>query len=624
MSYDFQPLEKAVQEAIAIPASYTDFTDVNPDVLHEIAELEIFIKTKGTGRAFREAVIQLFKRYILTVSSQGNANLEVSAARGMYKWLKDRLDAMDLTDANIATALDLVQSQISQLIAHAGDGTIPSELSDMRIGSDGYSYLTAGDALRSIGKVVENSFKVPLTLSTGYYVNATNGGVAQHTNQQYKATDYIDVGGVKTVKIDSKFSGASDGYAFYDKNKKYISGSSVYANEIAVPTSARYLKFTAYGLEDSEVRAFLIYDYNALMPVLNTLYSEQMPSKINNLVKLDFTLTNKHYIVAESGYDAAIEDVRFWSTSYINVSNLSKVTINSNFSGYSDGYAFYDENKNFISGSTTFSSELAVPANAAFMRFTVFNIDSTLASASGDFTFYRLNEKIESITSGVHVSAKLNYAFGIGKTLMIGDSLTSGAYYDDTIYKGASINQNIPYYLGKMINEEVKNGGKSGWYPSNWYTNELPNHDVTQYDTFFIWLGTNKGLTDTLAIDVDPYTDYNQFATTETGYYCRLIAYIKDKNPDAQIHLLTCFATTGTLTETNSTINKIATKYDLHVIDMSDLSVSLQPELHLNNGNTHFGKAGNIFIANRIVNNINDYYDANRIKLEFGLTPRTN
>lgn len=93
MSYDFQPLEKAVQEAIAIPASYTDFTDVNPDVLHEIAELEIFLKTKGNGRAFREAVIQLFKRYILTVSSQGNANMEVSAARAGYQTLSERLDA---------------------------------------------------------------------------------------------------------------------------------------------------------------------------------------------------------------------------------------------------------------------------------------------------------------------------------------------------------------------------------------------------------------------------------------------------------------------------------------------------------------------------------------------------
>lgn len=619
MSYDFQPLEKAVQEAIAIPASYTDFTDVDPEVLHEIAELEIFLKTKGNGRAFREAVIQLFKRYILTVSSQGNANLEVSAARGMYKWLKDRLDAMDLTDANIATALDLVQSQISQLIAHAGDGTTSSELLDMRTGSDGYSYLTAGDALRTIGKIVENSFKVPLKLSTGYYVNGTNGGVAQHTNQQYKATDYIDVGGVKTVKIDSKFSGSSDGYAFYDKNKKYISGSSIYAKEIAVPASARYFKFTAYGLEDSAIRAFLIYDYNALMPVLNTISQDSLVSNLNKLISIDYTITNKRYIVAANGVDATIDDTRFSSSSFINVSNVKTLTLNSNFSGYSDGFAFYDQNKNFISGSTTFTSQITVPENAVYFRFTIFNIDSTLTYVKGDYSFYKLSQNISSISEVAQ--DKMNYSYAIGKTLMIGDSLTSGAYYDST-FNGKSIAQNIPYYLGKMTNETVKNGGKSGWYPSNWYTSELPNHDVTQYDTFFIWLGTNKGLTNTLDADVNAYSDYNQFAATETGYYCRLIEYIKQHNPEAAIHLSTCFATTGNLAETNLTIRNIATKYDLHVIDLSDLNVASHPELHLNNGNTHFGKAGNIYIANRIIQSVNDYYNSNPIKLEFGLTDR--
>lgn len=576
------------------------------------------------GRDVRQAIHDAIEEAYNDAISGGDANMEVSLARGFYDSLGARLNNLDTIYNLSKDEINSLTSQISNLIATAGNGTIPSELSDMRTGSDGYSYLTAGDALRTIGKVVENSFKVPLKLSTGYYINATNGGVAQHTNQQYKATDYIDVGGVKTVKIDSKFSGASDGYAFYDLNKKYISGSSIYSKEVAVPINARYLKFTAYGLEDSAVRAFLIYDYNTLMPVLNTLNSEQMPSKINNLVKLDFTLTNKHYIVAANGYDAAIEDVRFWSTSYINVSNLSKVTINSNFSGYSDGYSFYDENKNFISGSTTFTSTITVPSNAAFLRFTVFNIDSTLASASGDFTFYQLNEKIESIANGVDVNAKPNYAFGIGKTLMIGDSLTSGAYYDDTTYKGASINQNIPFYLGKMLNEEVKNAGISGSTPMSWHNTEFVKYDYTQFDTIFIWFGTNAGLTDTIDADVNAHANYNDYASTNTGTYCKLIEEIKAVNPDASIHLSTIFASSGDLAVTNQVINKIATKYNLNVIDLSDLTIANYPELHLGITNPHLGKAGNIFIANRIINNLNDYFASDPLKLEFGLTARTN
>lgn len=613
-----------VEEAIGNINFYSDPTGMDYSKIYSIETLIAAIMQKKYGKDVRFAIANALQRLYLDATQNGNYDLELSMARGNYDTLYDRLKNLDDNSDLFLTDLAQITQQIKTIVATAGNGTIPSELSDMRTGSDGFAYTTAGDALRTIGKVVENSFKVPLTLSTGYYVNATNGGVAQHTNQQYKATDYIDVGGVKTVKIDSKFSGASDGYAFYDKNKKYISGSSVYAKEIAVPASARYLKFTAYGLEDSAVRAFLIYDYNALMPVLNTLNSEQMPSKINNLVKLDFTLTNKHYIVAASGYDAAIEDVRFWSTSYINVSNLSKVTINSNFSGYSDGYAFYDENKNFISGSTTFSSELAVPFNASFMRFTVFNIDSTLASASGDFTFYRLNEKIESITSGVDASAKPNYAFGIGKTLMIGDSLTSGAYYDDTTYKGASINQNIPFYLGKMLNEEVKNAGISGSTPMSWHNTEFVKYDYTQFDTIFIWFGTNAGLTDTIEADVNAHANYSDYAATNTGTYCKLIEEIKAVNPDASIHLSTIFASSGDLAVTNQVINKIATKYNLNVIDLSDLTIANHPELHLGVANPHLGKAGNIFIANRIVNDINEYFANDPLKLEFGLSARTN
>lgn len=255
MSYDFQPLEKAVQEAIAIPASYTDFTDVNPDVLHEIAELEIFLKTKGTGRAFREAVLQLFKRYILTVSSQGNANLEVSAARGMYKWLKDRLDSMDLTDSNLLTAVDLIQAQISSLIANAGNGTVPSELTDIRIGFDGKTYDTAGKAVReqmvTMQEIVENSTKPDgnqllsvkyssnniinkLELIKGFYVD-TSG--VQKPSADWYVTDYLPIANHEYLNLQAGVGLSS----WYSADKSFIS-SFTPSGPIKVPDGAYYLR----------------------------------------------------------------------------------------------------------------------------------------------------------------------------------------------------------------------------------------------------------------------------------------------------------------------------------------------------------------------------------------------
>ena len=120
-----------------------------------------------------------------------------------------------------------------------------------------------------------------------------------------------------------------------------------------------------------------------------------------------------------------------------------------------------------------------------------------------------------------------HWAYNLWKVLCIGDSLTSGASYGEAWGEkapaGSSIDQNYPRILGRMLNAEVTNGGVSGWSASDWYTNEVPKYNFANFDTFIIWLGTNNGLTDTLDADVNQYTDFNDFAETETGYYCKII-----------------------------------------------------------------------------------------------------
>ncbi|MEQ9809177.1 right-handed parallel beta-helix repeat-containing protein [Streptococcus jiangjianxini] len=107
MSYDFRSMQKNVDEALANPRYYTDFGDVDPNVLHQITELQEFLRTKGSGRAFREAVVQLFERYILTSAKEGNANLEVSKARGYFGTLAEHLSAID---EKATTKLDAIVS----------------------------------------------------------------------------------------------------------------------------------------------------------------------------------------------------------------------------------------------------------------------------------------------------------------------------------------------------------------------------------------------------------------------------------------------------------------------------------------------------------------------------------
>ena len=175
-----------------------------------------------------------------------------------------------------------------------------------------------------------------------------------------------------------------------------------------------------------------------------------------------------------------------------------------------------------------------------------------------------------------------------------------------------------------MLCCEVENGGYSGYSASTWYTKKIANYDFSNYDTFIIWLGTNNGLTDTLDEDVNAFDDFNDFAETETGFYCKIVESIKAQNPSCLIVLTTVFASKDDVRATNSVIKKIAEKYGLMFVDNSDLSAGSHPELHGNINNPHFGKSGNIFIANRYAVKIGEYLAENPMRAEFGYSARAN
>lgn len=152
MAYDFNSLTKQADEAINRDKFYTDFEDVDPNVLHQITELTEWMRTKGKGSDVREVIAQLFERTWLEGTKEGNANLEVAQARGTEATLGDRLQSMDGKISKTTTDITRTESRIDGLIAHAGDGTVPSELIDMRVSADGLTYPTAGEAVRSLFK----------------------------------------------------------------------------------------------------------------------------------------------------------------------------------------------------------------------------------------------------------------------------------------------------------------------------------------------------------------------------------------------------------------------------------------------------------------------------------------
>ncbi|WP_308526150.1 SGNH/GDSL hydrolase family protein [uncultured Streptococcus sp.] len=102
MAYDFNSLTKQANEAINRDKFYTDFEDVDPNVLHQISDLTEWIRTKGKGSDVREVIAQLFERTWIEGTKEGNANFEVAKARGVFKTLAGRLNNFDAEIQNVA------------------------------------------------------------------------------------------------------------------------------------------------------------------------------------------------------------------------------------------------------------------------------------------------------------------------------------------------------------------------------------------------------------------------------------------------------------------------------------------------------------------------------------------
>ena len=156
--------------------------------------------------------------------------------------------------------------------------------------------------------------------------------------------------------------------------------------------------------------------------------------------------------------------------------------------------------------------------------------------------------------------------------ICIGDSVTQGHVYDypRTKANGDVLEQwSYPTQLAKMTKWTIENAAKAGITTINWWKTYYPNYTYTNYQIAIMELGYNGGLTDTLDTDVEPYDNYEDYAETNTGCYCKIIEAIKESNPN--IYFILLIPSLWTTDTTGSVvIRKIAEKYGLPYIDLSD------------------------------------------------------
>ena len=258
--------------------------------------------------------------------------------------------------------------------------------------------------------------------------------------------------------------------------------------------------------------------------------------------------------------------------------------------------AFYDSEKNLIQGFigtsgtnlitktcslgsltvTVVNGLIEVPANANYYILSKYNYGglSSLSSTTIYSTQGALAD-IEQLKNKTY-----NYADSIS-ILCIGDSLTEGDYGSEPAGTKNVHLQNYPYYLQKYLKCNVHNFGKCGYTPITYWNNQISNIDfeILSPDVAVIMLGTNGSMTDSLDTDVEPYQNYNDYANTGVGDYCKIIEYIYEQtNGLCQIVLCTCpyvdpskrINYANSVTISNNVIRKIAKKYHLPLIDVNE------------------------------------------------------
>lgn len=234
--------------------------------------------------------------------------------------------------------------------------------------------------------------------------------------------------------------------------------------------------------------------------------------------------------------------------------------------------AFYTNTGTFISNGSvvtsdelTVSGKVTVPANA---KYVIFVTRSTLVSSA-----VIKMKKNASVSKSINaINSKIeNYVFN-KKICCIGDSLTQGVDVGTHL-----IAESYPYFLEKYLGCRTINFGKMGTTPKTWWNNHKDQFTFdSSIDAVIIMFGTNGGLTtNTLSTDVEAYDDYEDYADTSVGCYCKIIEYIMSETQNkAQIILMTPPHSTysdsqeTTVVNTEAVVRAIAKRYALPVIDV--------------------------------------------------------
>lgn len=478
------------------------------------------------------------------------------------------------------------------------------------------------------------------------YINSSGVAVG-HTSYEY--TDFINVLGQETVTVTGHSAKNTTFLCFYDINKAFIAGSA-YAGSAAnatltVPSEAYYLRGTVI-VGHSRLSVILNKDVDVASLKYQeklSVTSEQIEDsvRISNSIKetLDLNpiggdlmsglslITNSY--INYSGNKTPNETASYCISPTIRLNNVKKIKYKGHLRN-NTAIGFYSSdvvNSGTLVGIVkssdqvdNYTIDINVPEGAKYIvasssTVTIPTLQLEIVELYPVTPYNEIDEQVSVNTSDIAILK----GYGMDRVpyftrefcrhifnsaICIGDSITQG--WRTT---GVFLNESYPAYLAKITGWTVMNAGQGGQTPIGWMANQFASHDYTNYDVAVICLGQNQGLTDT--IDADTTSgDYNTYANTNTGQYCRIIEAIRAVNPEIKMMLLS--RKDNGVDTTWNVVYKIGLKYDIPVVSFVTNGIDdlTKTEYHPHSDTVHFGTIGNLAIANVVSKSIEKYvYD---------------
>jgi len=351
-------------------------------------------------------------------------------------------------------------------------------------------------------------------------------------------------------------------------------------------------------------------------------------SKVGNYNPIDRSkIEYGYYIKGQSAGEKTATASGLYATDYC---ELLPNTQYYRFGLYSGYYAFYDIDKNYISGFgayvdvNSFPNPFTTPANCAYGRFTLNDVtklttcwvniknEAPLEQQYYAFDNTILLENHRNVLATNPCDYMGDEISVFNKGLCIGDSLTYGVF---NLTDGSSTGitkYGYPTILTKLTGVTTTNAGLASYDTKQWYEYNDTN-DFSGHDFVIIQLGVN----DVGHTAVNVAGGIVDFASESAVYLANIVDYIKSQNQRIKVFISTILPAYQSVNyDAMSDVirNFVAGRTDCYLVDMATYSRTKKDTPYENGHLTAIGycklaEEYKAYISYIVANNMSNFVD---------------